>query len=378
MDSPWRAALLAGALCFAWMAFQARALYGGNWTGLFYLSADRTTAEELARGAYLRPAGRGYDGQFYRAIAHDPWPPFRLDSQLDAPAYRRQRMLVPTLAWLAALGRAEWIGAAYMGVVLGSVMLAVYFTAAWFARRGRSAGWGCLALALPPVVASVDRMCVDATLLALTMAAAVLWERGRTGWLWMTLALAGLTRETGVLLAAGAALGEWRRAGPCRALVLLSAAMPALAWGVLLAAWAGSQPAGTQFRFLYLGVLEMLGRAEAGAPLAVRALNTAGLIGLSAAIPIALRWAWTGASRGASLGALAAFFVPLSLALGGRELLESPVAYGRFMGPLLAFVLFEAVVRRGWSGAAAVGAVCAGPLAYSAAALLRGLGLMAR
>jgi hypothetical protein len=354
------------------MAFQARYVYGGDWSGLFYASAERTFAEELRRDVYVRPAGRGYDGQQYRAIAHDPWPPFRLNFSLDSPAFRRQRMLVPSLAWCLALGRPEWIDSAYIAVVLLSAAAAVYFASAAFALRGWSAWWGGLALALPPVVTSVDRMGVDAALLAFGLAAAVLWERGRWGWMWVALALAALTRETGMLFAAGAGVALWRRGEWRRGAVILTAAAPALAWKAFLALRLSSPEPEIERWFLFDGLFHMLGRAEQGAGLPLRILNTAGLIGLTMSLAVAARWLW----NGSVLGALVAFFVPLSLVLGAPQFLESPVAYGRIMGPLLAFVLFESILRRRWRWAAAVGAVCAGPIAYSLVALLRGLRLM--
>lgn len=371
---PLQAAFAAGVSCLLWMSFQVHTLYGGNWTGLFYASEERTVAEELRAGAYIRPAGRGYDGQQYRAIAHDPWPPFRLDSMLDSPVFRRQRMLVPSLAWCLALGRREWIDAAYIAAVLCSAALAVWACAVWFMLRDRSAWWGCLALVLPPVVTSVDRMGVDATLLALAMGAAVLMERGRWTALWIVLALAGLTRETGILLCTGAALWTWLQGRVRLALALLSAAAPALAWMGLLAVWLNDPQPKPDFRFLYSGIFAMLGRAEAGAPLALRLLNTVGLIGLAASIPAAVRYAW----RGGAAGALVALYIPLALVLGGSAALENPTAYGRQLGPLFAFVLFESIIRREWWWTAAAGAVCAGPLAYSLAAFLRGLGLLSR
>lgn len=371
-DSARQAAFAAAVLCFLWMAFQAHALYGGNWTGLFYASEERTVAEELRAGAYIRPAGRGYDGQQYRAIAHNPWPPFRLDSSLDSPAFRRQRMVVPTLAWCLALGRREWIDAAYIAVVLSSVVLAVRASAAWFLLHGRSAWWGCVALTTPPVVTSVDRMGVDATLLALAMAAAVLLKRERWAALWIVLALAGLTRETGILLCAGAALWTWRRGRLRLALALLSAAAPALLWMGLLALWIDAPPPAPPFVFFYWGVFAMLGHAEPGAPLLVRLLNAVGLIGLAFTIPAALHWA----VRGSLTAVLVALYIPLALLFGAQEALESPIAYGRSLGPLVTVVLFESILQREWKWTAAAAAVCAGPLAYSVAAFLRGAGLM--
>ena len=50
----------------------------------------------------------GYDGQFIYYIARDPAPE-RVAGYLDVPAYRYQRILLPLLARLLALGRIDWI-----------------------------------------------------------------------------------------------------------------------------------------------------------------------------------------------------------------------------------------------------------------------------
>lgn len=367
--SPARLAGIALLLVAVWVAFQSACVYDGQWRGLFRASAEFSLPEALRADLPLLPAGRGYDGQFYRVIAHDPWPPFSLDSSMDAPSVRRQRILVPALAWLLAAGRASWIDPAYLGVILASIAAGVYWTARWFEQRGRAPAWGMLFLAAPPALASVDRMMVDATLLALFVAAAAAWERRHWGWMILALALASLTRETGVLLAAGAAAGlmlqrEWKPA--CAAAL---SALPGLGWMAFLTATLGQAFAQADKQFLFPGLLRAVMTPESGAPLPLQALNVLGLLSIPVCLGLAAWLAW----RRETLALLALPFLGLALLLGAPEALGNPYAYSRSLGPVFALVLWTGAAERAWWFAAALPAF-AGVAAYSAAAFLRGLG----
>src|SRR5439155_705441 len=54
--------------------------------------------------------GYGYDGQFYYYLARDPLLRGGAPTYLDAPGYRYQRILLPALSALLALGQPAWIG----------------------------------------------------------------------------------------------------------------------------------------------------------------------------------------------------------------------------------------------------------------------------
>jgi hypothetical protein len=204
-------------LAFAWQAFQVHALFGGNWTALFYVSTRAGLPDGLRAHTYLRSVASDYDGQYHRLMAYDPWPPFRWNRFLDNPPCRRPRMLVSTLAWVLTLRRRAWIDHAYVAVVLLSLALGVGVTARGFALHGRSPWWGLGFLLLPASLASMDRLLIDATLAALVFAAVLARMEGRWLWCWTALVLAGLIRELGFLVAgtlarllAGEALGEGR------------------------------------------------------------------------------------------------------------------------------------------------------------------------
>jgi hypothetical protein len=142
--------------------------YQGNWTALF-LTGSKTgvpAGKEFA-GTYLHAGSRGYDGQFYRLIAHDPACRRGLARHIDDPRLRYQRILVPGLAYTVALGRAGWIDGAYVAVILGFILLGTYWTARWATAHGWPAAWGLVFLALPASMVSATRMTVDVALAAL-------------------------------------------------------------------------------------------------------------------------------------------------------------------------------------------------------------------
>ena len=368
----WQLALAATLLAWAWMAFQAQSAYGGNWTGLFYHSAELPLPAELRDGTYVRCAFHGYDGQQYRVIAHDIWPPFRANNSLDAPVLRRQRMLVPALAWILGLGRRAWIDAAYIAVILASIFGGVLFSAKWFALRGKPATLGLLFLLTPPAVASVDRMLVDATLLALIVAAAFCWDTRRWPWTWLALALACLTRETGVLAVTGSVAALWWRRDWRRGAWMAMAALPLLAWRFLLLSAMPDSGVKPAFGCVFCDIFIVFFACFEGQITVSGVLNAAGLLGLAVCLPLALWQWWT--HREESPGWMAVTFVAAGLFVAPVDGLMSPMAYGRYLGPLVAWLLLDGVRRRSWWTVFPM-LICAGPLAYSFAALLRGLGL---
>jgi hypothetical protein len=163
-------------------------------------------------------------------MAHDPRPDGALARYVDAPRLRYRRILVPLAAHVLALGHPQRIDVAYRGVVLLCVFLGTYWTATYAALVGRSAAWGTAFVLLPAVIISAERLTVDVALAALTAGFAV-YSRRETRWpLFAVLALAGLARETGVLLALAVCVtSALRKDGRGAALALLALA-PAAFW----------------------------------------------------------------------------------------------------------------------------------------------------
>jgi len=124
-----------------WTVARIQYAFGGNWTAPFTTGTVSPVPPELAGGTY-HVEGTGYDGQFYRYLAHDPFLRRGYARYLDSPQLRARRLLVPALAWLFASGRDEWIDKAYIAVEMLFVGLGVYWCARLLAGRGRPAAWG--------------------------------------------------------------------------------------------------------------------------------------------------------------------------------------------------------------------------------------------
>ena len=217
-------------LVLAWQVLTVHANYGGNWTGLFFTGASVPVPDALASTTYRVQSARGYDGQYYRLIAHDPFFRETTAAYLDAPRIRARRILIPLLAWVLAGGRQGLIDGAYVLVVAAFIMGGIYWLACAMVQQGRHAAWGLLFLIVPATLVSIDRMTIDVAVGALTALFAFQFLAHRERWLWFTLAAAALARETGLMLAGAAVLAALLRRDFRRAVLWASAALPALAW----------------------------------------------------------------------------------------------------------------------------------------------------
>ena len=173
-------AALVGLICSAgvlgWQYLTVRYNYQGNWSALFCTGSyfEAPPLEEF-RGTYLFQGSFGYDGQFYRYIAHDPFLKRGLWKSVDAPQIRYRRILVPGLAYAGGLGRPRAIDTAYLAVTLGFVFLGGYWASRYAVARGRHPAWGLAFVLTPAVLVSADRMVVDAALAALCCGWALYW-----------------------------------------------------------------------------------------------------------------------------------------------------------------------------------------------------------
>jgi hypothetical protein len=154
-------------------------------------------------------------------LAHAPSMPDDTRTSIDNPLLRWRRILVPFLAFAAALGDQERIDSAYVAVIdlfvaLGTAALALFLT-----RESIGPEWSLLFLLVPAALVSVDRMTVDAALAALVVVFAV----AEGPLLWVAAALAPLVRETGWALLATYVVMRWRRPW-----LPVSAAVPGAAW----------------------------------------------------------------------------------------------------------------------------------------------------
>lgn len=246
----WALAAVAAALLFEGAA--VRFQYSGDWTGLFH-SGDRWKLPEELLHSHRLPDSVGYDGQFYRLAAHDPFNKKGYSEYMDSPVYRRNRALIPLLAWIGALGRPAWIDAAYIAVINGFVFLGVWLLAELARSWAKHPAWGLAFLFMPASLNSIDRMLPDIALLA-AMAAYLLWRERSPALAWTSLASGALVRELGLLVLVAAAGEAVLRRRWFQALAWASAAVPAGVWwaycqtmasaapGKLPGNWLGSAP----------------------------------------------------------------------------------------------------------------------------------------
>ena len=221
------AAASAAVLVLLWQSLTVHYNYSGNWTALFHTGDTYAVPPGLFPGTYIFAETDGYDGMWYRYIAHDPLFRRGLAEFIDVAGIRYRRILVPGLAHLLGAGRPEWIDGAYIAVVWAFVALGVYWCSRYFHTHGRGPAWGLLFLLAPGTLTSIDRMVVDGPLTALF--AGFLFYAGTCSWkkAYLIALLAFLTRETGILLIAGLVLHLVLEKQYRRAILSSTAALPA-------------------------------------------------------------------------------------------------------------------------------------------------------
>lgn len=185
----------------------------------------------------------GYDGQFAYQIARDPangW------AKIDVPAYRYQRIVYPMTARLLALGNVDlvpWaliivnVAALAVGVWLTGEILQHFNVSRWYALiYGLSAG----------TLMSVRLDLTEPLAYALAQAGVLLALKDRWRWAAVMLALAALTKEMTLAVAAGLGLvylyqRQWVKLLAFSAMVLV----PFAIWQLVLWQWFGQPGVGS-------------------------------------------------------------------------------------------------------------------------------------
>ena len=221
---------VAACVCvLAWQFLTVHYNRQDNWTALFYTGQVRPVPPELQAGTYMFP-GRGYDGQMYRYIAHDPFLRNGWERYIDSPTFRYRRILVPALAFMLAGGRQQWIDAAYVAVTSLFVLLGSFWLSRWAVLHGFHAAWALAFPLVPAALISMDRMTMDGALAALSVGFVYFIATGNTAKLFALLLAACLVRETGTLLVAGCILFDLSQRRFARAAVWATACLPMLVW----------------------------------------------------------------------------------------------------------------------------------------------------
>ena len=264
----------------------------GDARGLLLLGTAHTHPEAM-RGAPL-VEGLGYDGQFFAALATDPFfsrP--ETAAAMDSAFYRGSRVALPLIAWLFAGGQDRlavfiyqllcWVGAALLPWVL----------ARWLEDEGRSPFWAAPAALLAGVLASMYGSLPDGAAMALC-AAAIWLYRSRSWGTVPLLVLAALVKETTLFIAAPLALtAVLERRLRAAALIALVPAAAAVSWRAWLLARLGGGLAASgreNFNWPLIWLPEKLSRpldmSEVAALLALLAATTAA----ATLLPSVRRW----------------------------------------------------------------------------------------
>jgi hypothetical protein len=343
-------ALCGMALALLWQWATVTVNYGGNWSALFETGALADVPASLENERLYRfQASRGYDGQAYHYIAHDPF--LRradLRAAVDEPRLRYRRILVPGLAWLLAFGQSGAVDLAYFAVCLLFSGLGVWWSSRLCLRLGFPAAFGLAFLLAPAVLVALDRMVVDVALAALTVAFVLYLERPGAR-LWLVLAAAALSRETGwfLVLAYCAHLAVERRW--TAALRYASACAPAAAWYLYVALHTAGFDYGEQFIPLAstLGAIFHPQAYPAGTPLPgiVQAADILALAGALAAFVLAV-YLIAGLRRIGPESFAALCFTLTGIFSQRPDQWQQVFDFGRVYTPLLLLLAVQAMRRR--------------------------------
>ena len=306
--------------------------------------------QDLAAGTFRFEHPKGYDGQFYRYVAHDPLFLRGYAGVVDDARLRYRRALVPMLAWALAAGRPEWIDLTFIAVVLASIGMGVYWSSRYAMLHGRHPAWGLVFLLTPATLTSVDRMLVDATLTALFAGFLVAAEQGAQRRLFFLCMLACLTRETGFLMA-GACVLYWLMHRRYRAAAGFAAAtVPAVAWYGFVALNSAPSHASSIVTYPLVGILRRLFTIRSYAdPIlgsTLQVTDALAVLGLLASFALAGYWCWRRKLEPEQV--CICLFLGLGLVLGSPEHMTEAVGYGRPVSPLLLFVLLQAIRAGTW------------------------------
>jgi hypothetical protein len=341
---PWL--LAAVAVAFLWLCqfTTVHYNYGGNWTGLFCIAPQFPVPEFLRSERLYTFAGTdGYDGQMFHLIAHDPWMTRGSAAAIDTAAFRYQRIFVPALAWTLALGRDEYVHAAYFTVILGFAFAGVYWLARLAQLRGSHPAWGLAFITVPATITSLDRMTADIALAAFCVGFVLYAE---SPWRVVAiLACAALTRETAMPIVAGYCLFLLTRRQIAKSIAAACALLPAGAWFLYITHGSAKAPAISYLNWIPLyGFLERIVHPTAYPLAGWRAaiaisfdfISLAGIaLMLIAVSRLALRGRWNGPAAAIYAFALAVVF------LGNRDVWQDAYNFGRVLSPLLLLTFLE-------------------------------------
>lgn len=374
-------ALLSILIVAVWQELVIRYPYRGNQTALFCTGSRQTVPAPFRASTWLFQNSDGYDGQFYRYLAHDPFFQRGFASNMDDPRYRTQRILVPFIAWAVSAGRDGLIDRAYQYTVVAFCGLGVFWTCSYLALAGCPLWWGMpVFLLLPATLTSFDRMLVDGTLCAFFAGSLYYVRRGLWRPLYVIALMAPLVRDTGYLLVGGLILASVLERRWKRAALFATAAIPALLWWRFVVAHTGPSGAAGIFEKPLTGLFErvMTFRYEhvAAYPMLQGVIGAVGflaILGYILSLAIAAVWLRSGRKKeGWDASAITvACFLLMGLALGSQYYLSDAYGYARPLSPLILWLVLRALATRAWAALVPPALLTAGVGIYLASPAFR-------
>lgn len=296
MRRAWLPALTCTLLGLSWQLLTVHYNYGGNLTALFCTGSNVPTPPSLAsEHIYIFPNSGGYDGQSYHYVAHDPMCRSDIGRAVPDPLLRYRRILLPGMAYLAALGRQSWIDVSYVACNLAFLFLGSWWLALLLIRLRIHPWFAALYVLIPASLISLDRLVVDLALTSLCLGFAVYASSGPKWKLYAVLVAAALCRESGFLLTAAYALHLLSLRRYRRSLLFTTAILPAVAWNAYVVLRIPGGPAFDLRSAIPLwGLILSLGRPTAYhfgpfTNAAIRAFDGLELAGLALAMALAFR-----------------------------------------------------------------------------------------
>jgi hypothetical protein len=244
MRRAWVPALICTLLGLGWQLLTVHYNYGGNLTALFCTGSNVPTPPSLnGEHIYVFPASGGYDGQSYHYVAHDPLCRSDIGRAVPDPLIRYRRILLPGLAYLAALGRQRWIDVSYVACNLAFLFLGSWWLALLLIRLRVHPWFAAFYVLVPASLISLDRLVVDLALTSLCVGFAVYASSGPKWKLYAVLVAAALCRESGFLLTAAYVLHLLAQRRFRLSLLFTTAILPAVAWNAYVSLWIPGGPA---------------------------------------------------------------------------------------------------------------------------------------
>ena len=342
----------------AYQACFCLAMSQGDLTGLFFIGGVMRQPPERTEG-FSYPDSTGYDGQFYRLLAHDPLLGKGYRVYFDDARYRSRRVLIPAVA--ALLGAGSPVAVDFWYVAITDVLIAlggVCFVFLTFPRC-RPPVSILLYLFIPAIIASTDRMVLDGPSVAGFLAVWLFLRDERYGPLLAVLTALPLLREANLCVTVGCMLVFLKSRDGRRIVLCALTVIPSLAWWWYVAAHTPPSPAARLV--LSVPLLPLVIRLFKGYPgnagplemALLRSLAVMGVLCLLGAFAWLAKAMWDESREDGGIRYDTLLILPTAI-LGAfaenKEVLASPYAFMRVNSMLLVWVALRLMnVRTVWA-----------------------------